>query len=201
MTTIQRIYPNWRCHVSALCGFVMCVVLAASQICAEDESADQIPPGKHQITGLFMPEREQDLRKLFEKHPEFKLVSVDFPNAEVMLDYDGATIWPGEKPEKYVERLDELLHRSSRGTFGAKPLRKAPLKKLKRVKIPVVGLDCKGCSYAAYLLIFKLPGVEHATASFKAGEVTALIDPELTDQTELEEALRKGGVEIRQSAE
>ena len=75
-------------------------------------------------------------------------------------------------------------------------LRTTPLEKLKLIEIPVVGLDCKGCSYAAYEMIFKLPGVERATASFKAGMVTALIDPKQTDQSKLEEALKKGGVEI-----
>ena len=143
-----------------------------------------------------MPEREQDLRDLFEKLPPFKLVSVDYPNAEVVLEYDPAKLWPNDPPEKYVERLNDQLRNASRGTFGVKPLRTIPLEKLKQIEIPVAGLDCKGCSYAAYEMIFKLPGVERATASFKAGKVTALIDPEQTDQVKLEEALKKGGVEI-----
>lgn len=152
---------------------------------------------KHQIVGLFMPEREEDLRELLqERLPNFKLVQIDIANAEVTLEYDAALVWPGEKPEKYVERLDALLRQHSRNTFGAKRLRTMPLESLKRVEIPVVGLDCKGCSYAAYLMVYQLPGVECATASFKSGKVTALIDPRLTDKTKLEEALKAGGVEL-----
>lgn len=152
---------------------------------------------KHQIVGLFMPEREEDLRELLqERLPHFKLVQVDIANAEVTLEYDAALVWPGEKPEKYVERLDALLRQHSRDTFGAKRLRTVPLEKLTRVEISVVGLDCKGCSYAAYLMVYQLPGVECAMASFKSGKVTALIDPHLTDKTKLEEALKAGGVEL-----
>lgn len=143
-----------------------------------------------------MPEREQDLREAFKKLPQFKLVSIDYANAEVVLDYEPAKVWPGEKPEKYVDRLNDDLRNVSRASFGAKPLRTKPLDKLKLVEIPVVGLDCKGCSFAAYEMVFKLPGVERATASFKTGKVTALVDPEQTDSSKLEEALKMGGVEI-----
>ena len=143
-----------------------------------------------------MPEREQDLREAIEKLPQFELVSIDFGRAEVELRYDPALVWPGEKAEKYVERLNNDLRNVSRGTFGAKPLRTMPLEKLQQIEITVIGLDCKGCSYAAYEMVFKLPGVEHATASFKAGKVTALIDPEQTNQSKLEERLRNGGVEL-----
>ena len=156
---------------------------------------------KHQITGLFMPERVKDLHVLFEKLPDMKLVKVDYENSEAVIEYEPAKLWPNEKPEKFPERLDNHLRSPSRGTFGAKPLRTTPLKKLELIEIPVVGLDCKGCSYAAYLLVFKLPGVERATSSFKAGKVTALIDPKQTDQKKLEEALRKGGVEVSSSSE
>jgi hypothetical protein len=41
-----------------------------------------------------------------------------------------------------------------------------------------------------------VPGVERATADFKAGKVVALIDPTKADRAKLEEALKKGGVEL-----
>ena len=173
--------------------FFSCIVPSAL---AEDKPGGA-RPYRHRIVGLFQPDREQDLRDLFVKLPQFKLVSIDYPTAEVVLEYDPAQIWPGEKPDKFVERLDDQLRNVSRGAFGAKPLRAIPLEKLKRVEIPVEGLDCKGCSYAAYRLVFQLPGVEVATASFHSGKVTALFDPKLIDQAKLEEALKKGGVEIK----
>jgi copper chaperone CopZ len=173
----------------------VCLSLPMPRANGQDDSAKP-QRIKHQITGLFMPEREQDLRDLFEKLPQFKLASVDYANAEVILEYNPAKVWPNEKPERLPELLNNHLRGRSRGSFGAKPLRTTPLEKLKQIEIPVVGLDCKGCSYAAYEMIFKLPGVERATASFKSGKVTALIHPEQTDQSKLEEALKKGGVEI-----
>jgi copper chaperone CopZ len=152
---------------------------------------------RHQITGLFSPDREQDLREVFAKLPKFKLVSIDYKNAEAIVEYDPAKLWPGEKPERYLEIFHGELQNASRGTFGAKPLRTLPLEKLKWIEIPVEGLDCKGCSFAAYQMIYQLPGVETATASFKEGKVTALIDPAKTDRAKLEKALQQGGVQIK----
>jgi copper chaperone CopZ len=65
------------------------------------------------------------------------------------------------------------------------------------LQIPIIGLDCKGCSYAAYLAIYKIEGVEYATASFKDSRVVALINPAKTDQATLEKALVKKGVTLK----
>jgi copper chaperone CopZ len=152
---------------------------------------------KHQVTGLFMKEREQDLREAVERIPQVKLVSIDFENAEANFEYDPAKVFPGAKPQQIVERLDNLLKSVSNHTFGIKPLRSAPLEQLRLVEIPVAGLDCKACCLAAYEAVYKLDGVERATASFREGRVTALIDPEKTDRAKLEDALKKRGVQIR----
>jgi copper chaperone CopZ len=189
-----------RLPIAVLLGLTLALHLPTAN--GQDDSTNTGPQRiKHQITGLFMPERVKDLHVLFEKLPDMKLVKVDYVNSEAVIDYEPAKLWPNEKPEKFPERLDNHLRSPSRGTFGAKPLRTTPLKKLELIEIPVVGLDCKGCSYAAYLLVFKLPGVERATSSFKAGKVTALIDPKQTDRKKLEEALRKGGVDVLSPAE
>ena len=45
--------------------------------------------------------------------------------------------------------------------------------------------------------IYKIEGVEYATASFKEGRVTALIDPGKTERAVLEAALKKKGVELK----
>jgi copper chaperone CopZ len=171
-------------------------VLAVAAAGAEDKHG---PPGtvKHQITGLFMKEREQDLREAVEKMPQIKLVSVDFASAEATFEYDPAKAFPGAKPGQIVERLDNLLKSASNHTFGVKPLRSLPLDKLREVEIPVAGLDCKACCLAAYEAIYKMDGVEKATASFREGRVTALIDPEKTDRARLEDALKKRGVQLK----
>jgi copper chaperone CopZ len=152
---------------------------------------------KHQITGLFMKEREQDLREAVAKIPQVKLVSIDFENAEATFVYDPAKVFPGAKPEQIVQRFDNLLKSASYHTFGVKPLRSVPLKKLRLIEILVAGLDCKACSLAAYEAVYRLEGVERATASFREGRVTAWIDPEKTDRAKLEAALKKHGVEVK----
>ena len=198
--SLSAVRVRARLPIAVLLALTLAVHLPTAN--GQDDSTNTGPQRiKHQITGLFMPERVKDLHVLFEKLPDMKLVKVDYENSEAVIEYEPAKLWPNEKPEKFPERLDNHLRSPSRGTFGAKPLRTTPLKKLELIEIPVVGLDCKGCSYAAYLLVFKLPGVERATSSFKAGKVTALIDPKQTDQKKLEEALRKGGVEVSSSSE
>jgi copper chaperone CopZ len=62
--------------------------------------------------------------------------------------------------------------------------------------IPAAGLDCKACCLAAYEAVAAIDGVEQATASFKEGKITALIDPARTDPAKLEDALRKKGVSL-----
>ncbi len=159
-------------------------------------SSAQAEPIKHQVTGLFMKEREPDLREAVAKMPQIKLVRIDFANAEVVFDYDPATAFPGAKPDQILQRLDNLLKTASNHTFGIKPLRSVPLNKLKLIEIPVAGLDCKACCLGAYDAIYKLEGVERATASFREGRVTALIDPAKIDRAKLEDALKKRGVQL-----
>jgi len=153
---------------------------------------------KHQITGLFCPEREQDFKALCsQKLARFKLVSVDYANAEATFDYDPAKEFPGANPAQVIERFDNELKNASRHTFGAKPLRTTPKEKLKLVEFEIVGLDCKACSLAVYEIIYRLKGVEQATASFKAGNATALIDPEQTDRAAIELVLKERGVKLK----
>ena len=168
---------------------LICLLLGLAAICRADEA-------KHQITGLFSTDREADLREVFAKITEAKLVSIDFKNSEVVLDYEAAKAFPKMKPEQIVQRLDALVKAASNHTFGVKPLRAAAADKLKLVEIPVVGLDCKACCLAAYESINRIDGVEMATASFREGRVTALIDPTKTNRAVLEAALKKRGVEI-----
>src|ERR687883_37356 len=83
---------------------------------------------------------------------------------------------PAAKPEQVVERLDQKVREASHHTFGVKPRRTVPRDKLKRVEVAVAGLDCRACCLAAYEIVAAVDGVYQATASFKDGQVTALID-------------------------
>ena len=171
-----------------------CLMILCSMILCPSARGDTI---KHRVTGLFMKEREQDLREAVAKIPQVKLVKIDFDNAEVTFEYDPKKLFPGAKPEEIVPRFDNLLRNASGHTFGVKPLRTVPRDKLRMVEIPVGGLDCKACSLAAYEAVARLEGVEWATASFREGRVRALIDPEKTDRTKLEAALKRLGAEVK----
>jgi len=152
---------------------------------------------KFQVTGLFMPGREADLRAAFEKLPLIKIVDIDYANAEATFAFAPKLAFPTTKREQIVTQFDNQVRQATSGTFGIKPLRTIPREKLQWIQIPVGGCDCKACSLAAYESVFKLEGVEQATASFRAGLVTALIDPTKTDRATLEAALKKRGVEVR----
>lgn len=156
-------------------------------------------PIKYQITGLFSPDRVADLKEAMEDLPQIKLVSVDYKNAEATFDFDAKKVFPGANEKQVMERLENLLRPASRHTMGLKPARTVPLEKLTFVEIAVEGLDCKACSLAAYESIYKLDGVERATASFKEGLVTAHIDPAKTDRAKLEDALKKRGVTLKKT--
>ncbi|MGH7224312.1 MAG: heavy-metal-associated domain-containing protein [Gemmataceae bacterium] len=174
---------------------LLCLFLLASAAAADDKRT--LPHvHKHRITGLFMKERGQDLRNAVQKLRQVKLVSIDIDNAEAVFSYDPAKAFAGAKPEQIVERFNKLLKSVSKGTFGVKPLCRVPREKLQRIEIGVAGLDCKGCSYAAYLAIYQLEGVEQAMVSFHDGRATALIDPSKIDRAKLIAALKKRGVPI-----
>ena len=172
-------------------------LLLMSIISVADDKAAELKPVKHRVTGLFSPDREADLKKVFaEKIPEVTLVRVDFKNSEATFVYDADLLFNKPKPEQLIERFDNLLRTHTLGTFGIREVCKTPKDKLAFVEIGVVGLDCKGCCLAVYETIYKIDGVEQATASFKEGLVTAWIDSKNTDRAALEEALKKRGVTL-----
>jgi hypothetical protein len=179
-------------RVSAV--LIACVSVVAA---AAGETPDQPQRVRHQITGLFNPAREADLRETFQQLPEFKLINVDFENAEAVVEYAPAKVFAGAKDaDEIVKRFDAKLRSVSYGTFGVKPLRSIPKEKLQRIEIGVVGHECKGCCLGTYEAVYKLDGVERVTVSFTEGRVVALVDPQKIDRVRLEEALRKRGVRL-----
>jgi copper chaperone CopZ len=174
------------------CMLSTTLMLGGGSLCA-DEAA---PTFKHRVTGLFSPDREQDLRGVLEQLPGITLQSLDYAHAEAVFQYDPAVVFKGTKPEDIAKRFDEKIRAASSNTFGIQPLYLVPHDQLKLVEIAVVGLDCKACSLAAYEAVAKIEGVTQASASFREGKVTALIDPARTNQAALEEALKKKQVSI-----
>lgn len=176
---------------------VACCVfwVAAGTVAAQNPV---LPPGPYtyRVVGLFSKEREADLRAAFEQLPEFKLTKVAFDDAEVTVEFAPAKLFPGQKAERVTELVNDRLRQASSHTFGVKPRRTVPREKLQQVVIPAAGLDCKACCLAAYEIVAAVDGVEQATASFKDGRITALIDPARTTRAKLEEALTKRGVKV-----
>jgi copper chaperone CopZ len=174
---------------------VVMLGLAAGLSLADDK------PGKpekltYRVTGLFSKDREKNLQDAFKELPDIALVAVNFDDAEITVELIPAKVFPDAKPNQVVERLDQKVRSVTKNTFTVKPKRTVARDQLEEIVIPVVGLDCKACCLAAYESIAGIDGVEQATASFKEGKVTALIDPKKTDRTKLEEALRKRGIQL-----
>ena len=160
-------------------------------------SADEPVRATHQVFGLFAPDRVADLKVAAEELPGVKVIEVNFELAEATFEYDQKAVFGAAKPDQLVKLFDSRLRTVSQSTFGIKPGRSLPADKLERVEIAVAGLDCKACSFAAYEIVAKLDGVERATASFREGRVTAMIDPAKTDRAKLEDALKKRNVVVK----
>lgn len=150
----------------------------------------------YQVTGLFNAARERDLKEVFSRISEVRLVRVDVAQAEATLALDAAQAFPGAKPEQVIERIDQLVRGASRYTFGIKARRELPLDKLQRIEIAVVGLDCRACELAVYEMVYRLPGVEMATASFPERRLVVYVRPGESDRASIEKLLRERGVEL-----
>jgi len=160
----------------------------------------EVKKGGRDLTALKSDLANPDLRETVEKIPEVQLLAIDFKNAEITVEYVPSKVFPGAKPNQVIERFDNMVRSASSSTFGIKPLPEMPMEKLKRVEVPVEGLDCKACTLAAYEAAYKLEGVEQAFARFCDGKVAALIQPDKIDRAKLEDALTKRGVLVVKDA-
>jgi hypothetical protein len=174
------------------------IVFVVSPPAADDKPAPKPDRFTYKVLGLFSKDREADLREGFKELADIALVAVNFDDGEITVEFAPAKLFPGQKPERVVELVNDKVRQATHHTFGVKPRRTAPRDKLTQVVIPVAGLDCKACCLAAYEIVAKIDGVEQATASFKDGRVTALIDLSTTDRGALEDSLRKRGVSVGQ---
>lgn len=172
------------------------LLFTAVLACAADEKPASPQLFKHRITGLFSHEREAVLREAVAEIPNVELVSIDFDHAEGTFRYDPAVAFKGTKPEDIERNLHGKVGNLTHYTLGIQPLIATPVDQLTRVEIPIAGLDCQACCLAAYESIFKVDGVAQATASFKDGKLTALIDPTKTNRDDLIAALKKRLVKV-----
>jgi copper chaperone CopZ len=151
----------------------------------------------YRVIGLFAPEREKALRAGFEElAPDFKLIAVDFGEAEMTIEFSPSMLWPGQKPERVAELVNDRVRSATNHTLGVKPRREIARDKLQQVVIPAYGCHCAACNLAAYEAVAGVEGVYQATASFKDERITIVFDPTKTDRAKLEDALRKRGVDL-----
>ena len=177
-----------------LTALLLCFAISAS---AQPKAEPKVERITYRVTGLFSRDREKDLRAGFaDLAPDFKLVSVNFDDAEIAVEFSPAKLWPGQKPERVTELVNDKVRGATHHTFGVKPRRDITRDKLQTVTIPAAGCDCKACNFAAYEAVANVEGVYWATASFKDGKVTVLFDPAKADRAKLEDALRKKGVDL-----
>ena len=143
---------------------LLCMLLAATAFAAEEKPA-QPQEFKHRVTGLFQPDRVEDLGRLLAQLPEVKLVSVDFKSAEAVFSYDAAKLGGG-KPEKALEHLDNLVRNASRSTLGIKPLSATPREKL-------TTKSESGQTHQGVVLVPVTAAAASAPCSAKAGSTAA----------------------------
>ncbi len=160
-----------------LCGFPL-------QLKADD--SDQA----FRIIGLFDKERMEDLRQAMSDLHDAELLSCDYETGRAVVRLGEPWIKQREKDmEAFITRFGHDLRLVTRGNFDVRAPGSFPKKKWKVEKIPIYGLDCRGCSYGAYLAVCDLDGVERAVASFHEGFVTVWINPAKTDRTAIEKGL------------
>jgi len=171
---------------------LMCASTAGAQPPKAEPKVERVT---YRVTGLFSRDREKALRTGFETlAPDFKLVAVNFDEAEVTVEFAPAKHWPGQKPERVAELVNDKVRGATSHTFGIKPRRDIARDKLQQVTIPAC--ECLGCNLAAYEAVAAVDGVYWATASFKEGKVVVLFDPAKADRAKLEDTLRKKGVDL-----
>jgi hypothetical protein len=181
----------------AFCALATLVALACAAAPADDKKPEpRVERFTYRVTGLFDKCREKALRDAFAEVADIKLVGVDFADAEITVEFAPKRVFPDAKPQDVVERVSNRLRQATHYTFAVHPRRTVARDKLKEVVIPAAGCDCKACCLAAYEVVARVEGVYQATASFKEGRITALIDPAKTDKEKLTEELRKRGVDV-----
>ena len=175
------------------------IALTAPRMAAAEEVRVQ-----YRLTGLFQPDRVDDLKRQAGAMPvsnnapvEVKLVNVNYDTAVVTFSYDSESqSFKNRKPDQVYQHINNLVRNASRGTFNLFALSDLKPDQLREERIAVAGLDCKGCAFGAYRAIATIDGVELAVVSFKERHVTARIDPAKTDRKALVEALKKAQVDV-----
>lgn len=178
---------------------IILLFVASGAILADEQNVE------YRLTGLFQPDRVDDLRRqagplvIQEGNSRFevKLVEVNYEMAVVTFAYEtDSPPFKNRNPDQVLERIGNQLRHISRGSFTVTPLSTLKPERQKEERIDVAGLDCKGCAYGAYRAIAQIEGVERAVVSFKEGHVKAWIDESKTNRESLIKALKNAQVDV-----
>ena len=100
-------------------GLVCALSLFAVAVAHGQDKPLEPQPVKHRVTGIFSPDRQDDLREVVKNSlPDVKLVSIDYKNSEATFVYDADKLFNKPKPEQIPERFDNLLRSVSSEGFG-----------------------------------------------------------------------------------
>lgn len=175
----------------------LATTIAEPTLPAETTTIDPASTLTLRVVGLFEPARQSALAAAIGQIPEVRLERLDVESAEITLAYDPQSrLLKNARPEQIRERLHNRLQQLTTGTFGLKVVSPLPRAQWERIEIPIYGLDCQSCTYAAYEGLMRVEGVEQAIASFRDSLAIVWIDPTRTNRMVLEQALLQRGVTL-----
>lgn len=180
------------CFIKPQAGSLSHLVCASLFLSLSHLAAEEVER-TYQITSFFIPEREAAIREVFESaHESLKVKALDFNTASITIQFDPAVVVPraGKNPKTQLAVLNQMVRGNTKGLITLSE-QVSHDRELAEVSIPVAGLDCIGCSYAAYDAVQRLDGVEYCIASFKEGRVFCRYDAAKTDPGKMEAALLK----------
>ena len=164
----------------------------------------EMQTGVFRVIGLSDSTRGEDFRQNIKATGELELVAFDADKASATLQYDPEKLIPpgtrkkpaDRSPEQVLAKLNDLLHKASKGSFRLTAPTGIPEEKLTKVDIKIGLLDCKGCRYAVYIAVATIDGVERATVNSETQNLTVWIDPAKVNREALEAALKKEQVPL-----
>ncbi len=149
---------------------VIAFLLLVSSLCSGN-AASYLVSGR--VIGLFHPDQISRLRDAVEAIPGISIQKLDYQSSTATFTFSDELYYDGDL-KRTREAIDRMLRGSTNGMFEFLP-KVEEEENWKQVIIPIAGLDCMACSYAAYLAVCKIGGVCRATADFGRGKLEVWI--------------------------
>ena len=177
---------------AAFCAALLSVVGLSLQ--AADEKAIEPVDAKFRVLGFFDEEQVDFFKSTIAELEGIELVDVNYEKAEATLRLSDERFIQKGDLAKQVAGVNTVLRPAARSVFIVMEPDLIPLTERSKITLPIAGLDCRGCSYGAYLCVNELEGVSRATADFGEGHVIVHYDPDKITPLDMEAALAKKSV-------